>query len=100
MKTSKYKITDEQRHYLDAILPNFKLKRIADILTSIKETCKIENSCRSDDEMFTLYLEIKTFLAVYEFGNAVDHVFLPNQKCIELQKSGSLAAFEESEQKF
>jgi hypothetical protein len=93
----RYLISDEGRHYLDAILPTFIYDRIADIRGSIKDVVLSENGDTSLDNTERLYFMIKSFLEKNKFGYSVDYVFIIDQKGIDLKNSGSLKAFEEQE---
>lgn len=89
-----YTITEECRHYLDAILPTFKYDRIADIRGSIEKVVCAEKGDKSKNEIYKLNLEIQRFLEINGFGHSVDYVFIIDKKGIDLKDAGSLNNYE------
>jgi len=95
---AKYEITDEARHYVDAILHTFTFpQRVNDIRGEIKNVVKNENRDISDENLTRLYLLVKNFLWKYEFGHGEDYVFIIDKKGMDLKDSGSLSNFEKTE---
>lgn len=89
-----YIITEECRHYLDAILPTFKYDRIADIRGSIEKVVIAEKGDKSQNEIYKLTLEIQRFLEINGFGHSADYVFIIDKKGIDLKDAGSLSNYE------
>ncbi|HEY2580582.1 MAG TPA: hypothetical protein VGI43_02170 [Mucilaginibacter sp.] len=94
---SKYIITDECRHYLDAILPTFKYDRLAAIRASVEKVIVAEEGNDSKDNVWRIGSAIQSFLEHNNFGHSVDYVFIIDKKGEDLKNSGSLKAYEERE---
>jgi hypothetical protein len=91
---SKYEISYEARYYLDAILPTFRLDRIAAIRHSMGNIyLRRIGSPKVDVE--ELSMSIKIFLEQHGFGHSADYVFIIDKKGMDLKNCGSLAAYEE-----
>lgn len=91
----RYKISDECRYYLDAILPAFHYNRITDIRRAIKDVFVSEGGDSSNSNINGLYFEIIRFLQANEFGHEIDYVFIIDAKGNDLKHSGSLKNYEE-----
>ena len=92
---SKYMISEECRHYLDAILPTFYSDRLADIRGSIKKVIMAEKGDYSESNVSRLHSLLMSFLETNGFGHSVDYVFLIDKKGEDLKITGSLKAYEE-----
>jgi hypothetical protein len=94
---AKYEITDEARHYVDAILYTFTFpQKVNNIRGAIAEIVRYENGDISDENITRLYLLVKNFLWKYEFGHGEDYVFIIDKKGMDLKDSGSLSNFEKT----
>lgn len=91
---NKYIISEENRHYLDAILNTFIYDRISDIRGAIEKIVISEKSEKSKRDIFMLKLEVERFLESNAFGHSADYVFIIDKKGIDLKDAGSLAAYE------
>ncbi len=95
---SKYIISEQDRYYLDAILHTFCFpNKINDIRGQIESVVRLQKYDLSDDDIYRVSVSIKSFLSKYGFGHPEDHVFIIDYKGLMLKDSGSLAVFEESE---
>jgi hypothetical protein len=95
---SKYEITDEVRHYVDAILHTFTFpQKVNNIRDAITEVVRYENGDVSDKNITRLYLLVETFLWKYGFGHGEDYVFIIDKKGMDLKDNGSLSNFEKTE---
>jgi hypothetical protein len=94
VKMNSYIISEECRHYLDAILPTFKFDRIADIRGSVEKVIVAENVNKSQKDIYLLSLKIQGFLEKNKFGHSVDYVFIIDKKGIDLKDAGSLSNYE------
>ncbi|MDB4901609.1 MAG: hypothetical protein JWQ63_890 [Mucilaginibacter sp.] len=91
---NKYIISEENRHYLDAILNTFIYDRINDIRGSVEQVSIVKKANKSKDDIYLLSLEIKDFLEKNKFGHSVDYVFIIDKKGIDLKNAGSLSNYE------
>jgi len=91
----RYEITEEVRHYVDAILHTFTFpQRVNNIKSAINEVVKYENGDTSDKNINRLYFLVINFLSKYDFGHEEDYVYIIDKKGMDLKDSSSLANFE------
>jgi hypothetical protein len=93
---SRYDITEETRHYVDAILHTFYFpNKINDIRGEIEAVVREEKGDASKENIYRLYFLVKNFLSKNGFGHEEDYVYIIDKKGNDLKECGSLLAFEE-----
>ena len=93
---SMYDITEETRHYIDAILHTFYFpNKVNNISGQIETVVKSENGDTSRENISRLYFAVIKFLSKNGFGHEEDYVYIIDKKGNDLKECGSLAAFEE-----
>jgi len=92
----EYEITEETRHYLDAILHTFTYpQKINYIRGAILNVVKYENGDASDVNINRLERLVRQFLSKYGFGHEEDYVYIIDKKGMDLKDCGSLSDFED-----
>jgi len=93
---NKFLISEEVRHFVDAILHSFCYpRRINDIRGEIKRVLKKEKGDASETNLMRIYFLVIHFLTEQKFGHGEDYVYLIDKKGMDLKEAGSLKAFEE-----
>ncbi|RFZ82099.1 hypothetical protein DYU05_15860 [Mucilaginibacter terrenus] len=92
---SKYDITEEISHYVDAILHTFSFpNRVNDIWGQIEKVVRSEGGDTSKENLQRLTSSVKKFLSENEFGHDEDYIYIIDKKGKNLKECGSLSAFE------
>ena len=97
---SRYKISSENREYLDKILPKFQFDKLINIPTVIQQILNVDSPTNYQIDRHSISKEIGDFLYRHDFLSTPFPDSVVNRKGMDLADCGSLQSYEENENKF